>query len=102
MAKRRHGNPTGFWNNVAAGAASNSTAVEVPRGMENIAIFITTAGATTIQVQCANSGALSSEGILPDGTPSVWFPLEYLGTAVSKVFAGAGSACIIIPDFTPA
>lgn len=103
MAVRRTGSPTSFWNNVAVGVAGVSNVVEVPRGAEQVAVFVTVSAATTVTVQIAHHGANTSQGSEPDHgvLPTNFFNLYYINTACQIVFAAAGSIAMIIPDFEP-
>jgi len=102
-ASRRAGSPTAFWNNVAVGAAGTSTPVYLPRGVEQIAIYATVSGATTLTLEAAHHGALTAEGNEPsqNNPPSTFYSVQYINTAVQLVFAGAGSIANIVPDFEP-
>jgi hypothetical protein len=101
---RRTGSITSFWNNAVVGVAGTSTARMVPRGSEQLAIFVTTSAATTITLQAAHHGDLTAAGNEPDESspPTTWFNLSYLNTPLTMTFASAGSAAMIIPDFEPA
>jgi len=101
MPGRRSGSPIGFWDNVAAGANSVSTAVEVMRDADQLAIFVTVSGATTISVECAHSGAVNDDGTLTDDNASDWGQLYYIDTPLQIAFSSAGSISLIIPDFEP-
>lgn len=103
MPLRRSGNPTSLWNNVAVGANGTSNAVELARSSDQLVIYVTTSGATTITLETAHSGAVSSEGVLSDTATTDWGPLYYINTdsPVELVLAGAGSASWIVPDFAP-
>jgi hypothetical protein len=61
-------------------------------------IYVTSSGSTTVSVEVAHSGNLTSEGILPEGTPGTWHALTYTGITMSIAFAGAGSTALMIPD----
>lgn len=94
----RYGDKNAFWDNVAAGAGSASNAVQIGRRIENVAIFVTTSGATNITVEAAHSGDITSEGILPEGDGSVWGQLRYLNDTLTLALAGAGNGVMLIPD----
>ena len=96
---RRSGDKNAFWDNASVGVGGTSTAVELPRGVDNLAIYITVDAATTVSLEVAHSGDITSEGLLPDGNAGVWFPLYYTNILVQNVFAGAGSVAILVPDF---
>ena len=100
---RRVGSPTSFWNNAAVLSNGTSNVVELPRGGEQLAIFVTTSATTNITVQVAHHGALTPEGNEPDHStlPSTWFNLYYIDTPCVLTFSGAGSQVILIPDFEP-
>jgi len=98
---RSSGSPTAFWNNVAAGAGATSTAVELMRSTGQIALYITTNGATTITVECAHSGALNSDGTVNDTNASNWGPVVLITDAIQWVANGAGRVVLLIPDFAP-
>lgn len=102
MTIRRVGDKNAFWDAATTGAAGVSTAVEVARGLEQFAVYVTVSGATTITVQVAHHGDVTSEGLEPEGNVGVWHDLYYLDTAISTVFAAAGSRVLMIPDFAPA
>lgn len=95
----RHGSPTAFWNNVAAGANATSSEVVISRGVENLVLYVTGNGATTITVEAAHGGAVTTQGILPEGVATAWGPLFYLNDAVTITLAGAGTVVKILPDF---
>lgn len=101
---RRTGSTTAFWNSAVVGANGVSTARMVPRGSEQLAIYVTTSGATTITLQVAHHGDLTAAGNEPDESspPATWFNVSYLNTPLTLTFAGAGSAAMIVPDFEPA
>lgn len=94
----RTGDKNAFWNNAAVGAAGVSAIVELGRGVENIAIFVTTSAATTITVSAAHSGDITAQGILPDDAAGVFGPIKYIADPLTLVFAGAGSQVLMIPD----
>jgi len=103
MAVRRTGSPTSFWNAASVGIGGNSSVVEIPRGAEQIGIYITVSAATTISAQIAHHGVLNPDGTEPDHStlPTSWFQLYYINTPVQIVFSSAGSAALIVPDFEP-
>lgn len=98
---RRSGDKNQFWDAVVVGANGTSTAVELPRAMDSLALYITTSGATTITLQASHSGDITAEGLLPDTNSGTWADVTYIDVPIQKVFAGAGSAVILIPDFVP-
>lgn len=100
---RRSGATNKFWNNAAVGINGVSTAAILPRGSEQIAIYVTVSAATTISVEVAHHGNLTADGQEPDQSspPANFFQLYYIDSPVQIVFASAGSAAIIIPDFEP-
>lgn len=102
MPPRLRGDVNQFWNNDAVGVNGTSAVVDIGRSVENVLIFVTTNAATTINVQVAHTGDITSQGVLPDGTPATFFNL-YRGDAaggipVSLTFAGAGSQALVVPD----
>jgi hypothetical protein len=118
MALRRSGSPTAFWDGTTAfnqstnpqggtgvTAAGTSRAAFLPRDGESLALFIAVNGATTITLEAAHHGANTAEGNEPNQSspPATgsFYPVSYLGTAVSAVFAAAGNICILVPDFEP-
>jgi hypothetical protein len=104
MAVRRVGSPNKLWNNTAVGVGGTSTPVLLPRGSEQIVFYITVGGATTVSVEVAHHGSLAANGEEPDQSnpPATFFPISYINTVCNVVFAGAGSAALLIPDFEPA
>jgi hypothetical protein len=98
MATRPRGRATAFWNNAATGANGVSNAANLGRAGANVLLFITVSAATTITVEVGHIGDASSEGVLPEGDASTWFPLYYLNDQISIVFAAAGSRAVILPD----
>lgn len=101
MPLRRSGNPTSLWNNVAVSANGTSNAVELARSADQIAIYITVSGATTVSLETAHSGAVTSEGVLSDTATSDWGQLYYIDTPLQIQFTAAGSVSWIVPDFEP-
>lgn len=105
MAKVRGGNATAFWNNAAVGAGGTSNAVELSRGTDHLAIYITVSGATTVTLEAAVSQQTSTEGVWTENAGSNGFAtfIDSQNTAspVQYVFSGSGSACIRISDFVP-
>lgn len=103
MSLRRSGSPTSFWNNVAVGVAGTSNPVELARDADQLAIYATVSGATTLVLEVAHSGAVTAEGNLSNTVVANWGPLYYINSsdAVQLVLAGAGSAALIVPDFAP-
>ena len=101
MAIRRAGDRNAFWDNAAVVAAGTSTAVEIPRGAANLAIYATVSAATIITVQVGHQGDLTSEGLAPDATPATWFDLYYTDARMEMNFTAAGSRALIIPDIVP-
>lgn len=105
MALRRVGSPTSLWNNVAVLAGGASNVINLPREGAQICIFVSVSAATTVALEVAHHGALTSEGNEPDaGVPpasSAFHPCYYINTPVEIAFTGAGKAAIIIPDFEP-
>lgn len=99
---RRAGDINAFWDNVAVGAGGTSNVVELPRGIDHLALWITVSGATTVSLEAAHSGEVTSEGILPDTNAANWAQIVYTNVPVQHIFAGAGSICLMIPDFEPA
>lgn len=99
---RRAGNKTALWNAAVTGVAGKSNVIELPRFGEVLALYITVNGATTVSLEAGSSADVNADGTLADTTPSSFFPVFYLATAVQNVFAGSGSACILVPDFVPA
>lgn len=99
---RIRGYSNGFWNNIATGAGGTSSIVDIGRSASQIVINATVSGATTISVEVAHTGNITSQGVLPEEDDSVWYPLYYINSAQqsSFVFAGAGSAAWIIPDIS--
>jgi hypothetical protein len=101
MAARIRGDKNQFWDNVATGAGGASAIVDVGRSVEQIVLFVTVGGATTISVEVAHPGDQTAEGIFPEGADgsSVWHPFKYANDAViAHVFAGSGSVAIALPD----
>jgi hypothetical protein len=98
---RRSGDKNALWDNAVTGAGGFSNPVEIARGAEALAIYITVNGATTVKLQAAHSGDISSEGVMPDTADTVWHDVICTNVAASYVFAGAGSVALIIPDFVP-
>lgn len=100
MAIRLRGDKDAFWNNIAVGVGGISNIVDVGREVEQVGFFVTVSAATTITIQVAHEGDVTSEGILPEGPDTVWFDLFYTNNAqpVQLVFAAAGSAMVILPD----
>jgi hypothetical protein len=118
MPLRRTGSPTAFWDGAttfnqatnprggsAVSAAGTSQAVLIPRGGESLALFISVSGASTVSLEAAHHGANTAEGNEPDSknppATGLFYPVSYIGTAVSAVFAGAATICILVPDFAP-
>lgn len=66
MANRRAGDKNAFWDNVAVGVNGTSNVVELPRGAEQMVLYITVGAATTVKLQATHSGDVTSEGVLPD------------------------------------
>ena len=97
----RYGDRNSFWDNAAAGANSVSNAVELSRSSENLAIYVTVGGATTITVEAAHPGDVTNEGILADGAAGDWGQVVYNVDPIQFVFAGAGSRVLLVPDFAP-
>lgn len=99
---RLRGDKNQFWNNVVTGAAGKSSVADIGRSTDQITIFATVSAATTISLEIAHMGDISSEGVLPEEDDSIWFPLSYInsGSNTSFVFAAAGSAAWIIPDIS--
>lgn len=99
MARLR-GDKNQFWNNVATGAVGKSAVADIGRDTDQITIFATVSGATTISVEVAHTGDVTAEGVLPEEDDSIWFPLSYInsGTNTSFVFAGPANAAWVIPD----
>jgi hypothetical protein len=97
---RIRGDKNQFWNAAAVGVGGKSAVVDIGRSTDQITIFATVSGATTLSVEIAHMGDITSEGILPEEDDSIWFPLSYVnsGTNTSLVFAGAGNGAWIIPD----
>ena len=75
------------------------------RSIEHLVVYVTTSAATTITLEVAPHSQLTSEGVWPEGaTGSTWFQLvnnAVTASPVQHVFAGAGSAAILVPDFAP-
>lgn len=94
----RTGDKNAFWDNAAVGAAGLSNIVEIGRGVENIAIFVTASGATTITVLAAHSGDITSQGILPDDSPAGFGAVKYIVDPLTITFAAAGSQVLLVPD----
>lgn len=86
---------------MAASANSVSTAVEVMRDTDQLAIYITSSGATTISLEVAHSGAVNPDGTGSDSNASDWGQLYYLDTPIQIAFTSAGSLAMIVPDFEP-
>jgi hypothetical protein len=113
MPARLRGDKNQFWDAVAAGGGSFSSVVDIGRSIDNVLIFMTTGAATTITVQVAHEGDVTSEGLLPD-QPSTdtytWFDLyradvtdPTTAAGVVKItFAGAGSGALLINDLSAA
>jgi hypothetical protein len=96
---RRVGDKNQFWNNVAVGSNATSATVRLPHSVGTLALFLTTNGATTIKLQAAHPGDLSSSGNEPDTADTVWHDAYLLGAGqIQHVFAGAGSAVLVVPD----
>ncbi len=99
MATRLRGDKDQFWNNIAVLANGTSNAVDLGRGIEHIVLFVTASAATTISVQVAHTGDITSQGILPDDAPSTWFDLFRSDTGTAVSFAvGPGSRALIVND----
>ncbi len=98
---RRSGDKNALWDNAVTGAGGFSNPVEVARGAEALAIYITVSGATTVKLQAAHSNDVTAEGVSPDAPDTVWHDVVYTNVACSNVFSGAGSVALIIPDFVP-
>ncbi len=96
---RRAGDKDSLWGNVVTGAAGVSTAIEIPRGAESLAVYITVSAATTVKLQVAHGGDYSAEGILSDTADTVWHDVYYAGTLQQIVFAAGGSAVLMVPDW---
>jgi hypothetical protein len=101
---RRVGSPNKLWNAAVVAPGGTSTAVALPRGVEQVLVNITVNAATTVSLEVAHHGALTAEGNEPDQStpPATFYQLYYIDTAVQIVFASAGSAAILVPDFEPA
>lgn len=99
---RRSGSKTALWNAAVTGINGKSNSIELPRWGDQLAIYITVNGATTITVEVGQSADINTDGTLADTAPSTWFPLFWNQTQVQNVFAGSGSASIIVPDFVAA
>lgn len=78
-----------------------SSAVELPRFAENLALYLNASAATTLTLQVAHSGAPTAEGILADANAGNWMPAYLMGDAVAVTFSGAGTRCLLVPDFVP-
>lgn len=98
---RRSGDKNQLWDNFAVGVSGVSNVAELPRRIESFAIYVTTSAATTVSVEVAHSGDLNSDGTLSDANAGVWYVSYYLNTPLQIVFASAGSASMIVPDFVP-
>lgn len=105
MSLRRSGSPTSFWNNAAVSAGGASNKVILPRGGEQLCIFISVDAATTVSLESAHHGALTSEGNEANaGTPpdnANFHLLYYINTPIQIEFTAAGKAAIVVPDFEP-
>jgi hypothetical protein len=99
MALRLSGDKNAFWDNAAVGAGGTSAAIELPRGGEQFTIYVAASAATTITVQVAHSGDLSTEGILSDPNAGTWHNLNYVNTPVTLAMAGSDAKAMQIPDF---
>lgn len=97
---RLRGDKNQFWNAAAVGSGGKSAVVDIGRSTDQITIFVQAGAATTITVEVAHMGDITSEGVLPEEDDSVWYPLSYIASTqpVQYVFAGAGNAAFIIPD----
>lgn len=100
MSARLRGDKNQFWDAAAVGISGTSAIVDIGRSVDQITIFVTTNAATTVTVEVAHTGDVSSQGVLPEEDDSVWFPLYYVGGAsiLGLTFAGAGNGALIIPD----
>jgi hypothetical protein len=100
---RRVGSLNKLWNNQAVLLNGVSNAVNLPRGVEQVSIFITVSAATTVSLEVAHHGSLTSEGNEPDESspPSTWFQFYYIDTPVQVAFTTPGSAVLNVPDFEP-
>lgn len=111
MAVRRYGNrvaflgtstSAGITSHEAIGAGATTREAEIGRA-ESLVIFVSVDGASTISVEAA----ISSDSFAKDQPSQVsdigenWYPLYYLDTPISVVFAGAATRAIIIPDAVP-
>lgn len=97
----RAGDKNAFWDNAAVLANGNSSSVELSRSADNLAIWITVSGATTISLQAAHRGDMTSEGVHPDANAANWAQVYYLSDPIQVIFSGAGSAVLLVPDFVP-
>lgn len=102
MPTRRSGDLNAFWNNTSVLANGVSSSVEVPRGIENLALWITVSAATDVSLEASHSGDVTSEGVLPDTNAANWALVYYVAEPIIVQFMVAGSACVLIPDFEPA
>lgn len=89
--------------NLAGGLdeSRTSSAVEIPRFAENLALYLNASAATTLTLQVAHSGTPTSEGIAADANAGNWMPVYLVGDALAVTFSGAGTRCVLIPDFVP-
>ncbi len=108
---RRHGQPDGFWGqystqiyqNVPASGTSNI--VQLGQGTDQFVAYINVNGPTTITVQVAPAGALTSDGSDPNYPPpaSAFMNLYWNATPINVTFTAptGGTAALIVPDFAP-
>lgn len=104
---RRHGQPDGFWGEgttkQATGANGASRPVQLGQAVDQFVFYVAVDGNTTITVQVAHSGEPSADGTGPQPPASESYShLYWIDKPVEfKFTGGAGSAAIIVPDFTP-